>query len=99
LSTINPAWIAVGLNPGLSGEKPATNRLSCGVSSGSGFGVRLFWYTEETSEMSGRKCEKRKLREEMGGEGKRQENVNDEQRNYRTEERQINYFENIKEKK
>jgi hypothetical protein len=28
LSTTNPTWIDLGANPGLRGEKPATNRLS-----------------------------------------------------------------------
>jgi hypothetical protein len=31
LSTINPTWTALGANPGLRGEKPATNRLSYGT--------------------------------------------------------------------
>jgi len=28
LSTTNPTWIDPGANPGLRGERPATNRLS-----------------------------------------------------------------------
>jgi hypothetical protein len=31
LSTINPIWIDPGANPGLRGERPATNRLSHGT--------------------------------------------------------------------
>jgi hypothetical protein len=31
LSTTNPTWIDPGANPGLRGEKPATNRLSHGT--------------------------------------------------------------------
>jgi hypothetical protein len=31
LSTKNPTWIDPGSNPGLSGERPATNRLSHGT--------------------------------------------------------------------
>jgi hypothetical protein len=31
LSTTNPTWIDPGANPGLSGERPATNRLSHGT--------------------------------------------------------------------
>jgi hypothetical protein len=31
LSTTNPTWIDLGLNPGLRGERPATNRLSHGT--------------------------------------------------------------------
>jgi hypothetical protein len=31
LSTTNPTWTALGANPGLCGEKPATNRLSYGT--------------------------------------------------------------------
>jgi hypothetical protein len=31
LSTTNPSWTDPGLNPGLRGEKPATNRLSQGT--------------------------------------------------------------------
>jgi hypothetical protein len=31
LSTTTPTWTAMGANPGLRGEKPATNRLSCGT--------------------------------------------------------------------
>jgi hypothetical protein len=30
LSTINPTWTNLGSNPGLRGERPATNRLSHG---------------------------------------------------------------------
>jgi hypothetical protein len=30
LSTTNPIWIDPGANPGLRGERPATNRLSHG---------------------------------------------------------------------
>jgi hypothetical protein len=31
LSTKNPTWIEPGANPGLRGERPATNRLSHGT--------------------------------------------------------------------
>jgi hypothetical protein len=31
LSTKNPTWIEPGSNPGLRGERPATNRLSHGT--------------------------------------------------------------------
>jgi hypothetical protein len=31
LSTTNPKWINPGANPGLRGERPATNRLSHGT--------------------------------------------------------------------
>jgi hypothetical protein len=31
LSTTNPTWLDLGLNPGRRGGKPATNRLSYGV--------------------------------------------------------------------
>jgi hypothetical protein len=31
LSTTNPTWIDPGANPGLRGERPATNRLSHGT--------------------------------------------------------------------
>jgi hypothetical protein len=31
LSTTNPTWIDPGTNPGLRGERPATNRLSHGT--------------------------------------------------------------------
>jgi hypothetical protein len=31
LSTANPTWIDPGANPGLRGERPATNRLSHGA--------------------------------------------------------------------
>jgi hypothetical protein len=31
LSITNPAWTGLGANPGLRGEKPATNRLSYGT--------------------------------------------------------------------
>jgi hypothetical protein len=31
LSTKNPTWTDPGSNPGLSGERPATNRLSHGT--------------------------------------------------------------------
>jgi hypothetical protein len=31
LSTTNPTWIDPGANPGLCGERPATNRLSHGT--------------------------------------------------------------------
>jgi len=31
LSTTNPTWTDPGANPGLSGERPATNRLSHGM--------------------------------------------------------------------
>jgi hypothetical protein len=31
LSTTNPTWIDPGSNPGLRGERPATNRLSHGT--------------------------------------------------------------------
>jgi hypothetical protein len=31
LSTTNPTWIDLGTNPGLHGERPATNRLSHGT--------------------------------------------------------------------
>jgi hypothetical protein len=31
LSTTNPTWIDSGANPGLRGERPATNRLSHGT--------------------------------------------------------------------
>jgi hypothetical protein len=31
LSTTNPTWIDAGSNPGLRGERPATNRLSHGT--------------------------------------------------------------------
>jgi hypothetical protein len=31
LSTTNPTWTDSGSNPGLRGEKPATNRLSHGT--------------------------------------------------------------------
>jgi hypothetical protein len=31
LSTTNPTWIRPGWNPGLRGERPATNRLSHGT--------------------------------------------------------------------
>jgi hypothetical protein len=31
LSTTNPTWTDPGSNPGLSGERPATNRLSHGM--------------------------------------------------------------------
>jgi hypothetical protein len=33
LSTTNPTWIEPGANPGLRGERPATNRLSHGKAS------------------------------------------------------------------
>ena len=33
LSTTNPTWTRPGLNPGLRGERPATNRLSHGTAS------------------------------------------------------------------
>jgi hypothetical protein len=36
LSTTNPPWIDPGANPGLRGERPATNRLS--------HGTALTWY-------------------------------------------------------
>jgi hypothetical protein len=35
LSTTNPTWIDPGANPGLRGERPATNRLK--------YGTALFW--------------------------------------------------------
>jgi hypothetical protein len=31
MSTTNPTWIDPGANPGLRGERPATNRLSHGT--------------------------------------------------------------------
>jgi hypothetical protein len=31
LSTINPTWTGPGSNPGLRGERPATNHLSHGT--------------------------------------------------------------------
>jgi hypothetical protein len=31
LPTTNPTWIDPGMNPGLRGERPATNRLSHGT--------------------------------------------------------------------
>jgi hypothetical protein len=31
LSTTNPTWTDLGSNPGLRGERPATNRLSHGT--------------------------------------------------------------------
>jgi hypothetical protein len=31
LSTTNPTWTEPGLNPGLRGERPATNRVSHGT--------------------------------------------------------------------
>jgi hypothetical protein len=31
LSTINPTWTKPGSNPGLRGERPATNRLKHGM--------------------------------------------------------------------
>jgi hypothetical protein len=31
LSTTNPTWIDPGLNPGIRGERPGTNRLSHGT--------------------------------------------------------------------
>jgi hypothetical protein len=31
LSTTNPTWTVPGANPGLSGERPATNRLTHGM--------------------------------------------------------------------
>jgi hypothetical protein len=31
LSTTNPTWVDPGANPGLRGERPATNRLSHGT--------------------------------------------------------------------
>jgi hypothetical protein len=34
LSTINPTWIVPGANPGLRGERLATNRLSHGTALG-----------------------------------------------------------------
>jgi hypothetical protein len=34
LSTTNPIWIDPGANPGLRGERPATNRLSHGTALG-----------------------------------------------------------------
>jgi hypothetical protein len=34
LSTTNPTWIDPGANPGLHGERPATNRLSHGTVEG-----------------------------------------------------------------
>jgi hypothetical protein len=34
LSTTNPTWIDPGSNPGLRGERPATNRLSHGTAMG-----------------------------------------------------------------
>jgi hypothetical protein len=34
LSTTNPTWIDPGANPGLRGERPATNRLSHGTALG-----------------------------------------------------------------
>jgi hypothetical protein len=34
LSTTNPAWTDPGSNPGLRGERPATNRLSLGTARG-----------------------------------------------------------------
>jgi hypothetical protein len=37
LSTTNPTWIDPGANPGLQGERPATNRLSHGTASVSVF--------------------------------------------------------------
>jgi hypothetical protein len=33
LSSTNPTWIDPGANPGLRGERPATNRLSHGTAS------------------------------------------------------------------
>jgi hypothetical protein len=33
LSTTNPTWTDPGSNPGLRGERPATNRLSHGTAS------------------------------------------------------------------
>jgi hypothetical protein len=32
LSTTNPIWLDLGMNPGRRGGKPATNRLSYGAS-------------------------------------------------------------------
>jgi hypothetical protein len=34
LSTTNPTWTEPGANPGIRGERPATNRLSHGTAHG-----------------------------------------------------------------
>jgi hypothetical protein len=68
-------------------SNPVTNRLSYGAMSGRAFGVRFFWYRETTQDMSEESAKKGKLLQETGGEGKRQQTVNDEQTNYRKKER------------
>jgi hypothetical protein len=40
LSTTNPTWTDPGSNPGLRGERPATNRLSCGTA------YRSIWWRQ-----------------------------------------------------
>jgi hypothetical protein len=49
LSTTNPTWIYPGANPGLSGERPATNDLSLGTALGLDVGLvaRLFTHVLE----------------------------------------------------
>jgi hypothetical protein len=41
LSTINPTWIDLGANPGICGERSATNRLSHGTAHIMGYAQRL----------------------------------------------------------
>jgi hypothetical protein len=43
LSTTNTTWIDTGANPGLRGERPATNHLSHGTAPGFAVGHTLFY--------------------------------------------------------
>jgi hypothetical protein len=44
LSTTNPTWIDPGANPGLRGERPASNRLSHGTAFGLQTDTNKYYY-------------------------------------------------------
>jgi hypothetical protein len=44
LSTTNPTWTDPGPNPGLRGERPATNRLSHGMAK-AGVAQMMTWFS------------------------------------------------------
>ena len=44
LSTANPTWTDLGLNPGVRGERPATSRLSCGTSELCSVMLLIHWF-------------------------------------------------------
>jgi hypothetical protein len=50
LSTTNPTWTDPGSNPGLRGEKPATNRLSHGTALMTGLSSSSFMTNANSSD-------------------------------------------------